>query len=80
MFKVGLLAPKKICFICINKNTFKIMKNTFVKKALFVLKNVTFWSYRGFILKFQFKIYLTQNLRYWAICVLELFVLQVETS
>ena len=35
------------------------MKNTFVKKALFVLKNVTFWSYRGFILKFQFKIYLT---------------------
>ena len=56
------------------------MKNTFVKRALFVLKNVTFWSYRGFILKFQFKIYLTQNLRYWTICVLELFVLQVETS
>ena len=39
------------------------MKNAFVRKALLVLKNVTFWSYREFILKFQFKIYLIQNLR-----------------
>ena len=40
-------------FVCFNGSTFKMMKNAFyfILKALFVLKNLTFWSCRknGFI-------------------------------
>ena len=47
IFKVGLSLCKKICFICFNESSLKVVKNAFyfiLKKALFVLKIFKFLS------------------------------------
>ena len=43
--KVGLSPSRKICFICFNESFLKMMKNTFyfISKALFVLKDLSFY-------------------------------------
>ena len=46
-FKVGLSPSIKICFICFNESSLKLMKNAFyfILKALFVLKIFRFFSW-----------------------------------
>ena len=46
LFKVGLSPSRKICFICFNESTLKMMKNAFyfILKAFIVLKIFKFLS------------------------------------